>query len=109
MTTHSGRPEPGEHPGFRRAGVLCKAGGGFETERILRWMQYERSIYSLANEKEKSSRSTLHLTYQIYNLGEETERQKAFLQLIVPKKCKLSLELQQFLKEHRYIRLIRRN
>ncbi len=53
--------------------------------------------------------STLHLTYQIYNLGEETERQKAFLQLIVPKKCKLSLELQQFLKEHRYIRLIRRN
>ena len=52
-----GGSEPGEHPGLRCAGVLCKAGGGFEAERVLRWMQYERSIYSLANEKEKSSRS----------------------------------------------------
>lgn len=51
---------------------------------------------------------TLHLTYQIYNLAEETERQKAFLRLIVPQKCKLSPGLQYFLKEYKYVKVIRR-
>ena len=30
-----GGPEPGEHPGLRCAGVLCKAGGGFEEPGVL--------------------------------------------------------------------------
>ena len=33
-----GGSEPGEHPGLRCAGVLCKAGGGFEAPGILRYM-----------------------------------------------------------------------
>ena len=52
--------------------------------------------------------STLHLTYQIYNLAEEAERQKAILRLIVPKKCKLSPELKDFLKENTFIKVVRR-
>lgn len=52
---------------------------------------------------------TLHLTYQIYNLAEEAEQQKAFLRLIVPQKCKLSPELQLFLKDNKYVRVIRRD
>lgn len=51
---------------------------------------------------------TLNLTYQIYNLVEKSEEQKAILRLIVPPKCKLSPELKHFLKEHKYVRLIRR-
>lgn len=30
--------EPGEHPGLRCAGVLCKTGGGFEAPGVLRYM-----------------------------------------------------------------------
>lgn len=47
---------------------------------------------------------TLHLTYQIYNLAEEAEQQKAILRLIIPQKCKLSPELTDFLKEHKYVK-----
>lgn len=53
--------------------------------------------------------STLHLTYQIYNLAEEAEQQKAILRLLIPQKCKLSQELKDFLKEHKCVRVIRRD
>ena len=36
-----GGSEPGEYPGLRRAGVLCKAGGRFETPRVLRYIKKE--------------------------------------------------------------------
>jgi len=49
------------------------------------------------------------LTYQIYNLAEEAEQQKAILRLIIPQKCKLSPELTDFLKEHKYVKVIRRD
>ena len=52
---------------------------------------------------------TLHLTYQIYNLAEEAEGQKAILRLIIPQKCKLNPELKDFLKEHKCVRVIRRD
>ncbi len=52
---------------------------------------------------------TLHLTYQIYNLAEEAEQQKAILRLIIPRKCKLSPELKDFLNEHKYVKVIRRD
>ena len=52
---------------------------------------------------------TLHLTYQIYNLAEEAEQQKVILRLIIPQKCKLSPELTDFLKEHKYVKVIRRD
>ena len=52
---------------------------------------------------------TLRLTYQIYNLAEEAEQQKAILRLIVPRKCKLSPKLKDFLNEHKYVKVIRRD
>ena len=52
--------------------------------------------------------ATLGLTYQIYTLAEETQRQKAILRLIVPKKCKFSPALKEFLKEQKYVKVIRR-
>ncbi len=45
--------------------------------------------------------SRLNLTWQIYNLAEDAEQGKFYLQLIVPKGCRFSPELRQFLKEHK--------
>lgn len=52
---------------------------------------------------------TLHLTYQIYNLAEEAEQQKAILRLMIPRKCKLSPELKDFLNEYKYVKVIGRS
>ena len=35
LSRRRGGSEPGEHPGLRRAGVLCKAGGGSEAPGVL--------------------------------------------------------------------------
>ena len=82
-----------------------------------------RPIYPLANKKEKPSGSkekwewldtwkvmfNTALDISIYNLAEEAEQQKAILRLIIPQKCKLSPELTDFLKEHKYVKVIRRD
>ena len=46
---------------------------------------------------------------EVYNLAEEAEQQKAILRLIIPRKCKLSPELKDFLNEHKYVKVIRRD
>ncbi len=51
--------------------------------------------------------SCLTLTYQIYYLGEEAERSGKKLLLRIPKGCRTSLELRQFIKEHENTRLER--
>lgn len=49
----------------------------------------------------------LRLTYQIYSLGEEAEQRKLSFLITVPKGCRVSPELQQFVREHRYTTLKR--
>lgn len=51
--------------------------------------------------------SRLKLTYQIYYLAEESERGKKSFLITVPKGCRVSPELQQFIREHQYTTLKR--
>lgn len=51
--------------------------------------------------------SRLNLTYQIYFLAEEAEREQTLFVLRVIKGCRLSAELRQFIKEHKRTRLER--
>lgn len=51
--------------------------------------------------------SRLDLTYQIFFLAEEAEREQALFVLRVLKGCKISSNLRQFIKEHKYTRLER--
>ena len=51
--------------------------------------------------------SRLSLTYQIYYLAEEAERRKVRFILRAPKGCRISGELRQFIKEHRWTKLER--
>ncbi|NBI11592.1 hypothetical protein D1641_16575 [Colidextribacter sp. OB.20] len=51
--------------------------------------------------------SRLNLTYQIYYLAEEAERRKVQFILRVPKGCRISAELRQFIKEHQWTKLER--
>lgn len=51
--------------------------------------------------------SRLSLTYQIYYLAEEAERRKMRFVLRAPKGCRISGELRQFIKEHRWTKLER--
>ena len=51
--------------------------------------------------------SRLNLTYQIWYLAEEAEREQSKFRLRVLKGCRLSSELRQFLKEHRHTKLER--
>ena len=51
--------------------------------------------------------SRLSLTYQIYYLAEEAERRKVRFVLRAPKGCRISGELRQFIKEHRWTKLER--
>lgn len=51
--------------------------------------------------------SRLRLTYQIHELAEEAERRKLSFLITVPKGCRVSPELQQFIREHRYTMLKR--
>lgn len=49
--------------------------------------------------------SRLKLTYQIYYLVEESERKKSPFLITVSKGCRVSPELRQFIREHRYTTL----
>ncbi|MCI8652301.1 MAG: hypothetical protein HFF11_01220 [Angelakisella sp.] len=51
--------------------------------------------------------SRLRLTYQIRYLGEAAEKEKAHFLITVSKGCRVSPELQQFVREHRYTTLKR--
>ena len=51
--------------------------------------------------------SRLSLTYQIYYLAEEAERRKVRFVLRAPKGCRISGELRQFIKDHRWTKLER--
>lgn len=51
--------------------------------------------------------SRLTLTYQIYYLGEEAECRGMRFILRVPKGCRISAELRQFIKEHKWTKLER--
>ena len=51
--------------------------------------------------------SRLSLTYQIYYLAEEAERRKVRFVLRAPKGCRISGELRQFIKAHRWTKLER--
>ena len=51
--------------------------------------------------------SRLKLTYQLYYLMEESERGKIPFLITVPKGCRISPELWQFIREHRYTTLKR--
>ena len=51
--------------------------------------------------------SRLNLTWQIRNLAEAAERGEFYFQLNVPKGCRFSPELRQFLKEHKHTKVKR--
>ena len=51
--------------------------------------------------------SRLRLTSQIRYLGEAAEKEKAHFLITIPKGCRVSPELRQFIREHQYTTLKR--
>ena len=51
--------------------------------------------------------SRLKLTYQLHYLIEESERKKSPFLITVPKGCRVSPEIRQFIREHQYTTLKR--